>query len=103
MQENSEYRPYAIEMRGISKRFAGVVANDNVDFAARVGEVHALVGENGAGKSTLMSILAGMYRPDEGSVLINGEPVQFHAPKDAIDRGIGMVYQHFMLVEPFTV
>jgi general nucleoside transport system ATP-binding protein len=103
MQEIPENRPYAIEMRGISKRFAGVVANDNVDFAAHVGEVHALVGENGAGKSTLMSILAGMYRPDVGSVLINGEPVDFHAPRDAIDRGIGMVYQHFMLVEPFTV
>jgi ABC-type uncharacterized transport system ATPase subunit len=103
MQEKPENRPYAIEMRGISKRFAGVVANDNIDFAAHAGEVHALVGENGAGKSTLMSILAGMYRPDEGTVLINSEPVDFHAPRDAIDRGIGMVYQQFMLVEPFTV
>ena len=103
MQEIPEVRPYAIEMRGITKRFAGVVANDNVSFAAHAGEVHALVGENGAGKSTLMSILAGMYKPDVGSVLINGQTVHFQSPRDAIDHGIGMVYQHFMLVEPFTV
>jgi simple sugar transport system ATP-binding protein len=96
-------QPFAIEMRQITKRFAGVTANDRVDFAARYGEVHALVGENGAGKSTLMSILAGMYRPDEGTILINGEPAQFQSPRDAIAHGIGMVYQHFMLVEPFTV
>ena len=95
--------PLAIEMSGITKRFAGVVANDRVDFAARVGEVHALIGENGAGKSTLMSILAGMYRPDEGSIEVNGQPVQFKSPRDSITHGIGMVYQHFMLVEPFTV
>lgn len=95
--------PLAIEMRGITKRFAGVVANDGVEFSARFGEVHALVGENGAGKSTLMSILAGMYRPDEGEVRIDGKPVAFRSPRDAIARGIGMVYQHFMLVEPFTV
>ncbi|MGH2561873.1 MAG: ABC transporter ATP-binding protein [Thermomicrobiales bacterium] len=93
----------AIEMHGITKRFAGVVANDDVEFSARFGEVHALVGENGAGKSTLMSILAGMYRPDEGEVRISGEPVEFRSPRDAIAHGIGMVYQHFMLVEPFTV
>jgi general nucleoside transport system ATP-binding protein len=103
MQEIPEAGAYAIEMRGITKRFAGVVANDNVSFAAYAGEVHALVGENGAGKSTLMSILSGMYKPDEGSVLINGETVHFQSPRDAIDHGIGMVYQHFMLVEPFTV
>jgi ABC-type uncharacterized transport system ATPase subunit len=103
MQEIPEAGAYAIEMRGITKRFAGVVANDNVSFSAHAGEVHALVGENGAGKSTLMSILSGMYKPDEGSVLINGEMVQFQSPRDAIDHGIGMVYQHFMLVEPFTV
>ncbi|MGH2534802.1 MAG: ABC transporter ATP-binding protein [Thermomicrobiales bacterium] len=93
----------AIEMRGVTKRFAGVVANDGVEFSARFGEVHALVGENGAGKSTLMSILAGMYRPDEGEVRIGGETVDFRSPRQAIARGIGMVYQHFMLVEPFTV
>src|SRR5918997_6260058 len=87
----------------ISKRFGAVVANDQVDFEASWGEVHALVGENGAGKSTLMSILAGLYRPDSGQVEIDGTPVRLRSPRDAIAHGIGMVYQHFMLVEPFTV
>lgn len=90
-------------MRGITKRFGPVVANDHVDFEAAWGEVHALVGENGAGKSTLMSILAGLYRPDSGTIEIDGTPVRFRSPRDAIEHGIGMVYQHFMLVEPFTV
>jgi simple sugar transport system ATP-binding protein len=90
-------------MRGITKRFGPVLANDQIDFEAPWGEVHALVGENGAGKSTLMSILAGLYRPDSGSVEIDGEPLRFRSPRDAITHGIGMVYQHFMLVEPFTV
>jgi general nucleoside transport system ATP-binding protein len=90
-------------MRDISKRFGPVVANDHVDFEASWGEVHALIGENGAGKSTLMSILAGLYRPDSGQVEIDGMPVRFRSPRDAITHGIGMVYQHFMLVEPFTV
>jgi simple sugar transport system ATP-binding protein len=90
-------------MRGVSKRFGPVVANDAIDFDAGWGEVHALVGENGAGKSTLMSILAGLYRPDSGQVEIGGQPVRFRSPRDAIEHGIGMVYQHFMLVEPFTV
>jgi ABC-type uncharacterized transport system ATPase subunit len=93
----------AIAMRGITKRFGSVVANDHVDFVSAWGEVHALVGENGAGKSTLMSILAGLYRPDSGSVEIDGETVRFRSPRDAIDHGIGMVHQHFMLVDPFTV
>ena len=93
----------AIALTGITKRFAGVVANDAVDFEARFGEVHALIGENGAGKSTLMSILAGMYQPDAGSVSINGAPVHIKSPREAIALGIGMVYQHFMLVETFTV
>src|SRR5215212_10075184 len=93
----------AVAMRAISKRFGPVVANDHVDFEASWGEVHALVGENGAGKSTLMSILAGLYRPDSGQVEIDGKPVRFRSPRDAIAHGIGMVYQHFMLVEPFTV
>ena len=95
--------PPAIAMRAISKRFGPVVANDRVDFEASWGEVHALVGENGAGKSTLMSILAGLYRPDSGQVEIDGLPVRFRSPRDAIGHGIGMVYQHFMLVETFTV
>jgi ABC-type uncharacterized transport system ATPase subunit len=93
----------AIAMRGISKRFGSVLANDCVDFAAAWGEVHALVGENGAGKSTLMSVLAGLYQPDSGDIEIDGQPVQFRSPRDSIARGIGMVYQHFMLVDPFSV
>ncbi len=93
----------AIAMRGITKRFGNVVANDQVDFSAAWGEVHALVGENGAGKSTLMSILAGLYRPDEGVVEVDGQHAQFRSPRDAIAHGIGMVYQHFMLVDTFSV
>ena len=87
-------------MRGITKRFPGTVANDAVDFDLRPGEVHTLLGENGAGKSTLMNILYGLYTPDEGEILIRGERVTMHSPQDAIDRGIGMVHQHFMLVPP---
>ena len=90
-------------MRGITKRFPGVVANDGVDFEAAAGEVHALLGENGAGKSTLSNILTGLYRPDEGEIELYGEPVHFHSPRDALDAGICMVHQHFRLVEPFTV
>jgi ABC-type uncharacterized transport system ATPase subunit len=90
-------------MRGITKRFPGVLANDAVDFAAATGEVHALLGENGAGKSTLSNILTGLYRPDEGEIRVYGEPVSFTSPSEAIDAGIGMVHQHFRLVQPFTV
>src|SRR5213083_79585 len=90
-------------MRGITKLFPGVVANDHVDFEAAVGEVHALLGENGAGKTTLSNILTGLYRPDEGGIELYGEPVEFHSPRDALDAGICMVHQHFRLVEPFTV
>src|SRR5262245_19199258 len=90
-------------MQGITKRFPGVLANDAVDFEAAAGEVHALLGENGAGKSTLSNILTGLYRPDEGAISIYGQPVQFDSPSDAIDAGIGMVHQHFRLVQPFTV
>lgn len=93
----------AIAMRGITKRFGPVIANDRVEFEAAWGQVHALVGENGAGKSTLMSILAGLYRPDNGTVEIDGKPARLRSPRDAIEQGVGMVYQHFMLVEPFTV
>ena len=90
-------------MRGITKRFPGVVANDGVDFEAAPGEVHALLGENGAGKSTLSNILTGLYRPDEGEIFLYGKPVHFESPRDALDAGICMVHQHFRLVEPFTV
>jgi ABC-type uncharacterized transport system ATPase subunit len=95
--------PAALELRGITKRFGAVVANDGVDFDLRRGEVHALLGENGAGKSTLMSILYGLYTPTEGDILVGGEPVQIHSPSDAIELGIGMVHQHFMLVPVMTV
>ena len=94
---------HAVEMRGIVKRFPGVVANDGVDFEARPGEVHTLLGENGAGKSTLMHILAGLYRPDAGSIRIGGRAVRFGSPRESIAEGVGMVYQHFMLVKRHTV
>ena len=92
-----------VEMRGIVKRFPGVLANDHVDFDVQAGEIHALLGENGAGKTTLMKILYGMYQPDEGEIRINGQPVRIASPRDAIALGIGMVHQHFMLVETLTV
>ncbi len=94
---------FALEARGVTKHFPGVVANDGVSFAVARGEVHALLGENGAGKSTLMNILYGLYTPDEGEILVGGEPVQFGNPREAIARGIGMVHQHFMLIPPLTV
>jgi ABC-type uncharacterized transport system ATPase subunit len=90
-------------MRSIIKRFPGVLANDAVDFEARQGEVHALLGENGAGKSTLASILAGLYRPDSGEVAIDGRTVEFHSPRDATEAGISMVHQHFRLAASLTV
>ncbi len=95
--------PPLLELKGITKRFPGVVANDGVSFDLRHGEVHALLGENGAGKSTLMNVLYGLYRPDEGEILVHGEAATFDSPRDAIDKGIGMVHQHFMLVPVFTV
>ncbi len=93
----------AFEMCAITKRFPGVVANDRVSFAAMPGEVHALLGENGAGKSTLMNILSGLYQPDEGELYVHGQPVVFQSPRAAINAGIGMVHQHFMLVPSQTV
>lgn len=93
----------AVEMRGIVKRFPRVLANDHVDFDLRQGEVHALLGENGAGKSTLMNVLAGLYQQEEGTIRVNGQTVSFRSPRDAIEHGIGMVHQHFMLVPSLTV
>lgn len=101
--ETSEKSATLLEMKDITKRFPGITANDRVNFELRTGEIHALLGENGAGKSTLMSILSGLYYPDEGDILIDGKPVTFHSPKDALTMGIGMIYQHFMLVESHTV
>src|SRR2546429_1773668 len=95
--------PAVLELRGITKRFPGVLANDHVDFDLRDGEVHALLGENGAGKSTLMNILYGLYSADEGEIVVNGKPMTFSSPHDAIAHGIGMVHQHFMLIPVMTV
>jgi len=92
-----------LELREITKQFPGVTANDHVSFDLRAGEVHALVGENGAGKTTLMKILYGLYRPDSGSVSVEGKEIAVRGPRDAIARGIGMVHQHFMLFPPFSV
>ena len=91
-----------VELRGITKRFPGVTANSDVDLDVLPGEVHALLGENGAGKSTLMSILSGLYNPDEGEIRFDGKPVNFASPREAIAAGIGMVHQHFMLIPAFT-
>ena len=96
-------QPYAIEMLHITKRFPGIIANDDITLQLRKGEIHALLGENGAGKSTLMSVLFGLYRPEEGTIKKDGEVVEIKDPNDANDLGIGMVHQHFKLVECFTV
>jgi len=92
-----------VDMKQITKRFPGLVANDRVNLTLRKGQIHALLGENGAGKSMLMSVLAGLYRPDSGELFFHGQPVAFKSPKDAIEHGIGMVHQHFKLVVPLTV
>ncbi len=92
-----------LELRGITKRFGPLVANDAIDLVVEPGEIHALLGENGAGKSTLMNVLYGLYDPDDGQILLDGEPVTFAGPGDAVAAGIGMVHQHFMLVPVFTV
>jgi len=99
--DNSE--GYAIELRGIVKRFPGVVANDGIDLKVRRGEIHCLLGENGAGKTTLMRVLYGLYRPDEGEIILNGQPVQMTSPRAALNHHIGMVHQHFRLVPTLSV
>ena len=96
-------RAPSLEMRGVTKRYPGVLANDHIDLDVKPGEIHALLGENGAGKSTLMNILYGLAVPDEGEIRMNGEPVTIQSPTDAISRGISMVHQHFMLVPVLTV
>ena len=95
--------PAVLELVGITKQFPGVLANDHVDFELLQGEVHALLGENGAGKSTLMNILYGLYHPDSGDIVLRGKKTSFASAKDAIDAGIGMVHQHFMLIPVMTV
>ena len=92
-----------LELRGITKAFGPLVANDHIDLTVEPGQIHALLGENGAGKSTLMNVLYGLHQPDAGQVLIDDEPVTFSGPGDAVAAGIGMVHQHFMLVPVFTV
>ncbi len=93
----------AVEMRGITKTFPGVTANDSVDFTVDKGEIHGLLGENGAGKTVLMSVLYGLYRPDAGEIIIDGERAEIVSPAAAMSLGIGMVHQHFMLVPSLTV
>jgi ABC-type uncharacterized transport system ATPase subunit len=95
--------PPAVEMRNITKRFPGVVANKNITFSVKKAEIHALLGENGAGKTTLMNILYGLYQQDSGEIFVNGQKVDITEPNDAINLGIGMIHQHFMLIPPFTV
>ena len=95
-------QPYAIEMLNITKRFPGIVANDNITLQLKRGEIHALLGENGAGKSTLMSVLFGLYQPEEGVIKKDGQVVQIKDPNDANALGIGMVHQHFKLVDVFS-
>ena len=96
-------RPPAVELRGIDKRFGAVHANRHIDLVIPAGTIHGIIGENGAGKSTLMNILYGFYQADSGEILVDGRPTTIKGPQDAIRAGIGMVHQHFMLVEPFTV
>jgi len=102
-QPEVHVRAPALEMRGITKRYPGVLANDNISLDVKPGEIHALLGENGAGKTTLMNILYGLARPDDGAILLDGEEVRIAGPSDAIARGISMVHQHFMLVPVLTV
>jgi len=103
INSSKKARVESVKMQGITKRFPGVLANDDVDFDVKAAEVHALLGENGAGKSTLMKILYGLYHQDSGEIFINDKLVKFNSPTDAINQGIGMIHQHFMLVPTLTV
>ena len=103
MKSNMDVSTVVIEMKDIVKKFGNFTANDHINLTVHKGEVHAILGENGAGKSTLMNVLYGMYRPTSGQIFINGKEVSIDNPEKAIDLGIGMVHQHFMLVQPFTV
>jgi simple sugar transport system ATP-binding protein len=96
-------RQPVLEVRGVTKRFPGVIANQDIDFTLHAGEIHCLLGENGAGKSTLMNVVFGLYQPDAGEILVRGEPVRYRSSADAIARGMGMVHQHFKLIPVFTV
>src|SRR5206468_2441055 len=98
-----EQQKYAVEMRNITKRFGAVVANNSVSLAIPAQSIHGIIGENGAGKSTIMNILYGFYTADEGEILVDGEIRKVNNPRDAIALGLGMVHQHFMLVDPLTV
>ena len=100
---NYDFDQVAVEMKGITQKFGTLIANDNIDLTVHKGEVHALLGENGAGKTTLVNSLYGLYHPTAGEIFINGEKVVMDTPNVAIQHGIGMVHQHFMLVKPFTV
>ena len=91
-----------LELKGITKTFGSFTANEDINLTVYPGEVHALLGENGAGKSTLMNVIYGIYKPDRGEVFLSGKPVRIHSPKDALRHGIGMVHQHFMLVDVFS-
>ncbi|MBO4818760.1 MAG: ATP-binding cassette domain-containing protein, partial [Firmicutes bacterium] len=95
-------KPHAIDMKGITKRFGSTLANDSVDLYVNKGDIMAILGENGSGKTTLMNMLAGIYFPDEGRIFVDGKEVTIASPKDAFDNGIGMIHQHFMLVDVFT-
>ena len=103
MKSNMDVSTVVIEMKDIVKKFGNFTANDHINLTVHKGEVHAILGENGAGKSTLMNVLYGMYRPTSGQIFINGKEVSIDNPEKAIELGIGIVHQHFMLVQPFTV
>ena len=93
---------YAIELRNVTKTFGEVIANDNVNLTLKKGEILAILGENGSGKTTLMNMLSGIYFPDQGQILVNGQPVTIRSPRDSFDLGIGMIHQHFKLIPIFT-